>query len=291
MELPPKPAEYVNNLEFMRNLTPYVFSASLIPKGNLLDVGCGVGYGTWLLATTGAVQIIASDLNERNVWQVSRLCREFKNVNNLVMDAQRLGFKNRSYDLVTCFEVIEHVPNPDMLLFELRRVLKNTGLLLITSPNRTVRLGPLQRPWNPEHLREYTVRALQRKLEKWFPIYKLLGIYGVPGPHEFYRRLWQPSFFNAYLSWTIPLLRVMIPTPIRRWIRTHLDHNNSGRSLIPDTDLSNMAIPSPDPKSWPFYVSDVNKDCLNLLAICGFDNQIVQKTASEIKLSAYRFSH
>ena len=290
MELPSKP-EHVSNLEFVRNLTPYVFSRALIFESSVLDVGCGIGYGTWLLATKRPVRIVALDLQERNVRRVTELCKEFMNVNELVMDAQRLGFEDRSYEVVTCFEVIEHVPNPDMLFSELRRVLKETGILIITTPNRAVRLGPLQRPWNTEHLREYRVGTLQRKLAKWFSSYKLLGICGIPELHEFYRRLWRQSFFHTYFSWTLPVLQSIIPAPIRHWIRIHLNQNNSDTSIIPDKKLSNIPIPSPNPENWPFYVSEAKKDCLNFLAICGSDNQIVQRAANEIKQSSCGLSH
>ncbi len=86
------------------------------------------------------------------------------------MDARRLGFTRSSFQLVTCFEAIEHVPQPDILLSELRRVLTEDGCLLLKTPNRAVRLLPLQPPWNHENLRDYSLGNLQRRLRKHFSL-------------------------------------------------------------------------------------------------------------------------
>jgi len=289
MELPAKP-EHLHNLEFIRILTPYIFSSPLVAGRSVLDVGCGSGHGTCLLAMRGAKQVVALDLEQRNMRQLSQLCINLKTLTTVAMDAQKLGFMDRSYEVVTCFEVIEHVPEPDLLVSELRRVLKEDGVVILTTPNRAVRLRPLQRPRNPEHLREYTLRAFQRKFEKRFPFFELLGIYGESKPHEYYRRMWKQSLLHAYFSWALPGTLTLIPGSVKKWIRTHLCGGNSEVLLASDTDLLNATVPPPDPRNWPFYVSDAKDDCLNLLALCGFNDQVLKKSLKEIKKSAWKSS-
>ena len=186
------------NLEYIRILTPYVFAHPLAVGKSVLDVGCSSGYGTWLLRSKGAERIVALDLDAAKVSQELIFRRYSQNLDVLVMDAQSLGFKEMNFQVATCFEVIEHVSHPDALLAEIRRVLRLDGALLLTTPNRAVRLRPLQRPRNPDHLREYNFRDLRRQLENQFPSCVVLGIYGEPEPHEFYRNKWRQNLFHAY---------------------------------------------------------------------------------------------
>ncbi len=61
---------------------------------------------------------------------------ESKNCFFTVGDAERLGYKDDSFDIVVCTEVLEHLPNPNETLKEIHRVLKLGGVAIITTPNR-----------------------------------------------------------------------------------------------------------------------------------------------------------
>ena len=287
MELLPKP-ENVSSLEYMRVLTPYVFAYPLAVGKPVLDVGCSSGYGTWLLGNKGAERIVALDLDAAKVNQASKSGASYQNLTVLVMDAQSLGLKDQHFEIATYFEIIEHVPQPDKLLAEIRRVLRQDGLLLLTTPNRSMRLRPLQRPWNPDHLREYTLKAFQRQLENQFPTFEVLGIYGEPKTHEFYRNRWRQGIINAYFGWALSKMRLYIPVSLKKGARNHPVRKISSGTTDSDSDQLNRAIPAPEPKLWPFYVSDVQEDCLNFLAVCGFNNQIVQRAVRQIKQSSCR---
>ena len=282
MGLPPKP-EQVNNLEFVRILTPYVFTHEIVGGRSVLDIGCGFGYGTWLIASNGARQVISSDLDKTKASQAHRLCSSFKNVGTLVMDAQRLGFKDHSFQVVTCFEVIEHTNAPDMLLSEVGRILKTDGVLLLTSPNRAMRLLPFQRPWNPEHLREYTLRTLQKSLHRHFPSFELLGIYGEPPFYQYYKKMWKQNPFYFYFGFITPIIRRFIPSAFRRLVINKLGYAKTKQTPIACPDLLGSVDPVADYENWPFYVNNISKNCLNFFAICGLDNQIVQRSAKEIR--------
>jgi SAM-dependent methyltransferase len=79
-----------------------------------------------------------------------------------------LPFDVDSFDLVVCFETIEHVDRRDEALDELRRVLRADGHLLLSSPNRDV--FP---PGNPHHIHEYTPQELREALQSRFPAVEL----------------------------------------------------------------------------------------------------------------------
>jgi hypothetical protein len=90
----------------------------------------------------------------------------------------------------------------------------------------------------------------------------------------------------VYFGWGARIIRGLTPNSLRKRFKNKISYGDYEKSPGSDSVLLNMAIPNPNPKNWPFYVSDVNKHCLNFLAICGFDNLIIEKAASEIKRSA-----
>lgn len=282
MELPPRP-EHINNLEFIRILAPYVFNHRVIKGKSVLDIGCGFGHGAWLLLANGAERVVALDLDKVKTKQVNRFCSHFRNQNIFVMDARRLGFKDHSFQTTTCFEVIEHIPEPDLLLSEIQRILKKDGILFLTTPNRTMRLLPFQRPWNPEHLYEYNLRTLRKSLKKHFPFFEILGVYGEPFLYEHYKNIWKPNPIYCCLGFITPAIRKLIPVSIRKWILLSLGGGTSQSSSTVHADFLEKVDPVANPEKWPFYASNVSKHCLNFFAICGFDYEIVQTSMNQIK--------
>jgi len=287
LQLPAKP-ENLSSLEFIRNLTTYVAARRIVAGKTVADVGCGTGHGAWLLAKSGAERVAALDTDEARIRQVAGLCTRVENFSASVMDAQRLEFEDHSFQVITCFEVIEHVPRPGMLLSGVRRVLAGDGVALLSTPNRTVRLLPLQRPWNRQHMREYTASAFHRVLAKHFPSLAILGIGGDPEPYEYYRKLWRQDPWRVYTSWVTLPARALRRITTRRRTRTQIRPSTPPRSPNSDSALLNMAVPTPDAESWPFYVGGVDRHCLNFFALCGFDDEVIEKAAREIKRSDHR---
>ena len=71
------------------------------------------------------------------------------------LETGRLPFPNDYFDLITSFQVIEHVVDVPLYLEEMARVAKPAAVILLTTPNRAARLADGERPWNRYHLREY----------------------------------------------------------------------------------------------------------------------------------------
>jgi ubiquinone/menaquinone biosynthesis C-methylase UbiE len=284
MDLPPKPNR-IQNLEFVRILTPYIFSCSIIKKKSVLDVGCGSGEGAWLLVKNGASLVVALDFDQVKARQASNLCKDFRSFSALTMDAQKIGFKDQSFQVITCFEVIEHLPNPDLHLSEMKRIMRMDGILILTTPNKKMRLLPLQRPWNLDHLFEYNLRSLRIDLKKHFSFIEILGIYGEPKLNEYYGKIWHQNPFRVYLGWGVRIMLRLTPNLIIEMFKNKTNYEGREKSIVSEPGLLNMAIATPDPENWPFYVSEVNKHCLNFVAICGFNKLIIEKAANEIKRS------
>lgn len=104
----------------------------------VVDVACGLGYGAAVLAhATGASRVIGVDCSR---WAVDYARLNYGSVDRRlhfqVGDARDLSFlADDSVDLVVSFETLEHVPNPDRVLAEFRRVLKPGGIFIGSVPN------------------------------------------------------------------------------------------------------------------------------------------------------------
>jgi SAM-dependent methyltransferase len=97
-----------------------------------LDVGCAYGYASEILAGLG-YETVSVDLSK---WGVSQAKARFGG-NFLVCDAQTLlPFRTDCFDLVTCFDVLEHLAFPEKTLRNMLEPCK--GSLICTTPNRHV---------------------------------------------------------------------------------------------------------------------------------------------------------
>ena len=282
MELPAKP-ESLTNLEFIRNLTTYVFARRLAEGRSVLDVGCGSGHGAWLMAASGATRTTAVDLDEERVRHVAELCAGYPGFQAARMDAQRLEFKDGNFQLVTCFEVIEHVPRPGMLLAGMQRILSPDGVAVISTPNRLVRLLPFQLPWNRDHLREYALSGFRRTLTKHFSAITVFGIHGEPSLEGYYRELWRQRPLEAYLGSARRLAAAARRTVIGRRSGPRPPHESALAPLNSHSPLLDIDIPAPEGDSWPFHLADLDEDCLNFFAVCGFDEAAVSAAAGRLR--------
>lgn len=145
----------------------YRWAEALARDRDVLDVACGVGYGTSILVRAGARRVLGVDFSDEAVEQARN--RVGDPADFLVGDLLNLPCKDDSFDLITCFETIEHVADPGRGLDELRRVLRPGGVLLLSSPNRDVYI-----PGNPFHLHEYTPDELEDALSARFAQVRLL---------------------------------------------------------------------------------------------------------------------
>ena len=100
----------------------------------VLDVGCGAGYGTAHLAQSAAA-VEAIDISPEAIGYARRHY-PVANIAYLNASAAELPFRDASFELVTAFEVIEHLQDWPRLLSEAARVLAPEGLALISRPNR-----------------------------------------------------------------------------------------------------------------------------------------------------------
>lgn len=103
----------------------------LKPNQFILDVGCGTGYGTKMLNQIHQ-DVYGIDVSKE---AINYAQRNYTGPIYLISNAENIPFKNESFDVVISFESIEHLQNPEKGLKEMNRILKDGGLLFISTPN------------------------------------------------------------------------------------------------------------------------------------------------------------
>jgi ubiquinone/menaquinone biosynthesis C-methylase UbiE len=141
----------------------YRWAAMAASGKEILDAGCGVGYGSAMLADAEATRVVGVDIDPAAIADASSRYGARDAVEFFQGDLLELPFDDSSFDLVVCFEAIEHIDRQDAALDELRRVLRDEGHVLLSSPNRDV-----YPPGNPHHVHEYTPEELGEALAKRF---------------------------------------------------------------------------------------------------------------------------
>jgi len=129
----------------------YKFALEYVKKLKVLDLGCGEGYGSNILASS-AKSVIGVDLSEEAIGHASENYKA-ENLKFIVGNVNKLPFEDGEFDAIVCFEVFEHVENPVELLKESHRLLKPKGKLLLSTPNGAVKVSSTP---NPFHFKEYT---------------------------------------------------------------------------------------------------------------------------------------
>lgn len=136
---------------------------------HVLDVPCGMGWGTSMLSQ--ATKVSGLDISEQAIDEA----RERYGIN---IDFQKgsmasLPFSDGVLDVVSCLEGIEHVPQDVALLFlaEAHRVLVKSGLLIVSSPHCT----NAPHSGNPYHVHEYQPEELRKILERHFGIVEIIS--------------------------------------------------------------------------------------------------------------------
>lgn len=112
----------------------------------LLDIGCGSGVQIREVVKNSCQLCIGMELN-RNALIFAKN-KSIPNTEYLLADAQYLPIRETAIDKIICAELIEHLPDPDKLLSEVDRVLKEGGEIVITTPNERSIWGAYELLWD-----------------------------------------------------------------------------------------------------------------------------------------------
>lgn len=153
----------------------YLFAESRCVGSVVLDVACGAGYGTALIARS-AERAIGFDKDSCTV-DYARLHYESPACEFMVGDARDMPFLDDTFDVVVSFETIEHLPEEDheKFLEQVKRVLDPNGIFILSTPNRQV-YNLSKKQENKFHKKEYDLEELVASLEVKFSHIEVLGL-------------------------------------------------------------------------------------------------------------------
>ncbi|CDO87751.1 SAM-dependent methyltransferase [Mycobacterium triplex] len=150
----------IENYWFRRHQVVYQRLANHCVGRDVLEAGCGEGYGADLIAET-ARRVVAVDYDEAAVAHVRA---RYPRVEVMQANLAELPLPDASMDVVVNFQVIEHLWDQTQFAKECARVLRPSGLLMMSTPNRITFSPGRDTPINPFHTRELNADELTELL-------------------------------------------------------------------------------------------------------------------------------
>ena len=168
--LPDVPEE---NYWFRRHLVVYEWIAAREPGRRVVDLACGEGYGSAVLARTAA-SVVGVDANP-----------EAHEHARIKYAGGRVGFERDmietwtgDVDCVVFLQTIEHVQDPDAVMARLRDLVGPRGVVYVSTPNVLTLAPPgAERSGNPWHVREYRPEEFHALCARHFAGVELLGLF------------------------------------------------------------------------------------------------------------------
>lgn len=160
---------------YKEHIDRYIFAATLTKDKDVLDVACGTGYGVGYLVEMGARRAIGVDSSFEAVDYARDRYGDRGTTVFLRADGVRLPFYDRAFDIVVSFETLEHIRAYRKFLAECRRVLRDNGTLVCSTPNRRIFSPNMKKPLNPFHVKEFWPEEFLGLLAKYFIDIRLYG--------------------------------------------------------------------------------------------------------------------
>lgn len=150
----------------------YEIAAEYLDRNmEVLDIASGEGYGAVILASKSKA-VKGCDYDEKTIGIAQDLHKKVDNLKFTVENALATTFEDGQFDMITSMETIEHVPDENAYMVEMRRILKKGGIFIFSTPQN--RMGHI--PMNNEHVIEYTLDAVVSLAKKYFTVERVLGI-------------------------------------------------------------------------------------------------------------------
>ena len=145
----------------------YHFARRWVEGRRVLDVACGEGYGSALLARSAA-HVTGVDVSSEAIGHARAAYGALGNVRFECASCTQLPLADASVDIAVTFETLEHIAEQEAFVAELARVLTPEGLLVLSCPNRA-EYSDRRGFENPFHVKEPYRAELAQLLAARFP--------------------------------------------------------------------------------------------------------------------------
>jgi ubiquinone/menaquinone biosynthesis C-methylase UbiE len=143
----------------------YVFANNFVKGKVVLDIACGEGYGSYYISNA-AQQVIGVDISKDAVTHAAQKYNR-ENLSYLTGDCAQIPLDDNSVDVIISFETIEHHDKHVVMMNEIHRVLKEDGLLIISSPDKHY-YSDIPNYSNPYHVKELYRDELEALIQTYF---------------------------------------------------------------------------------------------------------------------------
>lgn len=152
----------------IEHLQRYMSIRNIVKDKVVLDAACGEGYGSNLLSEY-ARKVIGLDIDGETIERAKDKYSKADNLTYIQGSIESLPVEDKSIDVLVSFETIEHVDAviQQKFLSEIKRVLKDDGILIISTPNKAV-YSDLHNYSNPFHIKEFYYDEFKTFLESAF---------------------------------------------------------------------------------------------------------------------------
>jgi SAM-dependent methyltransferase len=161
------------NYWFRRHLAVYEWIAPLVTGVRVLDMACGEGYGSAVLATA-AGSVVGVDANP----EAHEHARLRYRASNLRFECDLVERFRAQADAVVFLQTIEHLQTPADALAHFRALLSEHGVLFVSTPN-VLTLAPAgaSRSDNPWHVHEYRAGEFEALCRSCFSSVQVYGLF------------------------------------------------------------------------------------------------------------------
>lgn len=169
--------------------------ADIHPQDRVLEVGCGAGH---ILERIPRGSLTGVDISPVQIERSKK--RLGTRAELLIAKGESLPFEDESFDRIICTEVFEHVLEPELILREMKRVLKKNGIISLSIPNEKLIiftkkillncglrrvLEPKESQWDLAaknnldewHIHEYGLKLIK---EQSLKLFKILSVSRIP---------------------------------------------------------------------------------------------------------------
>lgn len=150
----------------------YHFISEIVKDKKVCDIACGEGYGSALLAES-ASEVVGVDVDTSTIKHAQEAYGEKENVEFIVANAIDTPFQDDTFDVIVSFETLEHLSEHHQLIREFKRILKEDGVLIISTPDKLVYSGDKEH--NEFHVKELTMLEFKNLMKSEFKHNMLYG--------------------------------------------------------------------------------------------------------------------